>query len=64
MRKKEDWMKKENAVLALGKPGVITKVVDCELDDGWYVYNIFVKLNGEKHAGNYHESDVKEINEL
>ena len=61
MRKKEAWMKKGNAVLALGKPGVITKVVDCELNAGWYVYNIYVRLNGAKHAGNYHESDVTEL---
>lgn len=52
-------MKKGNAVMALGKPGVIKKVIENE--GTGYVFQFDVVLNGEKHSGRYHCSDVQEI---
>ena len=61
MRKKESWMFKGAIVLACGKKGVIAKMQENELDGIDYVYYIFVKLEGEKHAKTYHPSDVSEL---
>ena len=61
MRKKEPWMFKGAIILARGKKGVITKMQENELDGVDYVYYIFVKLEGEKHAKPYHPSDVAEL---
>ena len=61
MRKKEQWMFKGAIVLALGKKGTITKMQENNLDGIDYVYYIEVKLEGEKHSGNYHPSDIEEL---
>ena len=61
MRKKEEFMFKGAIVNALGKKGTITKMQENELNGVDYVYYIFVKLEGEKHAGKYHPSDVSEL---
>lgn len=59
MAKKEEWMKKGNAVIALGKPGVIVKLLE---NEGLVeVFQADVKLNGNKHTGRYHISDLSEI---
>lgn len=61
MRKKEEWMRVGNAVMALGKVGIITKMQENRIGDVDYVYYIFVRLNGERKAGTYHPSDINEI---
>ena len=61
MKKKERWMFKGAIVLALGKKGTITKMQENELDGVDYVYYINVKLEGEKHDGRYHPSDITEL---
>lgn len=61
MRKKEAWMFKGAIVLALGKKAVITKMAENELDGVDYVYNFNCKVEGEKHDGRYHHSDVQEL---
>ena len=61
MRKKESWMFKGAIVLALGKKANIVKMQENELDGVDYVYYITCKVEGEKHTGRYHPSDVQEI---
>lgn len=61
MRKKESWMFKGAIVLALGKKGVISKMQENNINGVDYVYYIFVKLEGEKHAETYHPNDVQEL---
>ena len=61
MRKKANWMFKGAIVLALGKKGTITKMQENTLGGVDYVYYINVKLEGEKHDGVYHPSDVSEL---
>ena len=61
MRKKEKWMFKGALVLALGRKGTITKMEENRLKGTDYVYYITVKLEGEKHAGKYHPSDIQEL---
>jgi hypothetical protein len=61
MKKKQPWMKVGAIVLALGKPGTITKMQENTLDGVEYVYNISVKLSGAKFANPYHPNDVKEL---
>jgi hypothetical protein len=61
MKKKEIWMKKGNAVLADGKPGVIKSMEENTIDGVEYVYYINVVLNGHKKAGTYHPGDISEI---
>lgn len=63
MRKKENWMKIGNPVIAHHKPGIITRLQENKNLNGDgidYVYYIFVKLIGQRHDGNYHPADVKE----
>ncbi len=61
MRKKENWMFKGAIVLANGQKAVITKMQENELDGVDYVYYINCKVEGEKHDGRYHPSDVEEL---
>lgn len=61
MRKKEKWMFKGALILALGVKGTITKIEENNIDGTDYVYNFFVKLEGENHANKYHHSDVIEL---
>ncbi len=61
MRKKEKWMFEGAIVLALGKKGNISKMEENSMYGVDYVYDIYVKLEGEKHAGTYHPSDVEEL---
>lgn len=61
MRKKESWMFKGAIVLALGKKASITKMQENELNGVDYVYYITCKVEGEKHAGQYHPNDVQEL---
>lgn len=61
MRKKEKWMFKGALVLALGKKGTITKMQENTLNGTDYVYQIHVRLEGEKHANPYHPSDLEEL---
>ncbi|MHB8209123.1 hypothetical protein [Mucilaginibacter sp.] len=63
MRKKELWMKIGNAVMAYGKPGIITALQENKLNDTMYVYYITVRLNGQKAGGQYHPNDVSELKE-
>lgn len=58
MRKKEDWMKKGGRVLAIDRPGTITKMQENTINGVHYVYYIEVKLDGQKHSGNYHPNDI------
>lgn len=60
MRKKEDWMFKGSHVIANGNPGTITKMQENEINGADYVYYISVKLDGQKHDGQYHPNDVAE----
>lgn len=48
-------------VIANGKKAVITKMQENNLDGVDYVYYIFCKVEGQKHAGTYHPSDVHEL---
>ena len=61
MRKREAWMFKGAIVLALGKKATIIKMQENELDGVDYVYYINCKLEGEKHDGRYHPSDISEL---
>lgn len=61
MRKKEKWMFPGALVLAIDKKGTITKMQENTFDGVDYVYYIYVKLEGKKHAGCYHPNDVKEL---
>lgn len=57
--KKEPWMKKGNAVLALDVPGVIIKVIENEgLGE---VFQMDIRPNGQNNSMRYHITDVKKI---
>lgn len=45
------WLAKGIAVMACGKPGVVTDAT----------HYVFVRINGEKHARPYHPDDVKPV---
>lgn len=60
MRKKEDWMKKGNFVLADGKRGSIHKFE--ENTALGTVYNFWVLLEGQKKpTGPYHPNDISPL---
>lgn len=61
MRKRESWMKKGIIVLALGKPGTITKMETNTIDGVDYVYRFYVRLSGHTYSGVYHHADVQEL---
>ncbi len=61
MIRKPNWLFKGAIVYALGKKGIITKCPTNEIKGNVYVYNCSVKLEGEKHSGVYHPSDLAEI---
>jgi hypothetical protein len=61
MKKKEAWMFIGAIVLASGEKAVITKMQENEIDGVDYVYYINCKVEGEKHDGRYHPSDIKEL---
>lgn len=61
MKKKESWMFKGAIVLAYGQKGVITKMEENNLNGVDYVYYIYVKVEGMKHANPYHPNDVQEL---
>lgn len=61
MIEKPTWLFKGALVYALGKPGVVTACPTNELHGKTWVYSCEVKLNGEKHAGTYHPTDLSEI---
>lgn len=62
MRKRENWMKTGARVTACGDPGKITRFEGTNVINGIeYVYNIRVKLDGEKTSRVYHPADVKLI---
>ncbi len=58
MKKKENWMIIGAAVIAYGKPGVITAMLENTIDNVQYVYYMDVKLDGQKGSGRYHPGDV------
>lgn len=61
MRKKEKWMFKGAIVIAIKDKAVITKMEENTLNGVDYVYNIFCKVEGRKHANCYHPNDVQEL---
>lgn len=61
MRKKETWMFKGAIVLAIGRKAVITKMEENNLNGVDYVYSIDCKVEGQKHSGVYHPSDIQEL---
>lgn len=61
MRKKEPWMFEGSSVLALGKPGKITKFEMCEINEIMYVYYIHVQLGNKTWSAPYHPKDVQEL---
>lgn len=61
MRRKEPWMRKGAAVIALGKPATISSMQENTIQGIEYVYYIMAKLDGAKTAGTYHPNDITEI---
>lgn len=62
MRKYEAWMKRGARVTACGDAGTLTKIVGTTIRIGAkYVFNIRVRLDGEKISRVYHPGDVQEL---
>ena len=59
--KKQKWMRKGKRVLALLKPGTISKTRSYVLDHQRFVYLIHVKLDDEESESKYHPQDVEEL---
>ena len=57
MIRKEKWMKRGARVDALGKEGTITTIAYFAP----WVHFIRVRIDGYKHSGKYHPTDVKPI---
>lgn len=61
MVKKKEFMFKGAIVKALGEKAVIISMDENNLDGNDYVYRIFAKKEGDKHAAPYHPRDIEEL---
>ena len=59
--RKQNWMRKGVRVLALLKPGTITRTRYYNIDHQQYVYLFEVRLDGEEKSKKFHTSDVEEL---
>lgn len=59
MRKKELWMRKGARVLLDGRPGVITWMTECTLDNVEYVTRIGVMLDGGLFSHEHHPDHIQ-----